>query len=86
MPSLAESFVGTERFLVQRRVGAGAFGVVYEAFDRHERAPVALKVLRFGEADALYRFKKGFRSLADRTWSSSTSCTTRTATGFFRWS
>lgn len=65
LPSLAESFVGTERFLVQRRVGAGAFGVVYEAFDRHERAPVALKVLRFGEADALYRFKKGFRSLAD---------------------
>jgi len=65
LPSLAESFVGTERFLVQRRIGAGAFGVVYEAFDRHERAAVALKVLRFGEADALYRFKKGFRSLAD---------------------
>ena len=50
---------------MQRRIGAGAFGVVYEAYDRHERAPVALKVLRFGEADALYRFKKGFRSLAD---------------------
>ncbi len=65
LPSLAESFVGTERFLVQRRIGAGAFGVVYEAFDRQEKATVALKVLRFGEADALYRFKKGFRSLAD---------------------
>lgn len=65
MTSLAESFVGTERFLVQRRIGAGAFGVVYEAFDRYQRTPVALKVLRFGEADALYRFKKGFRSLAD---------------------
>ena len=61
----AEDFVGTDRFLVQRRIGAGAFGVVYEAFDRQERSRVALKVLRFAEADALYRFKKGFRSLAD---------------------
>lgn len=50
---------------MQRRLGSGAFGVVYEAFDRQERNRVALKVLRFAEADALYRFKKGFRSLAD---------------------
>ncbi len=61
----AEDFAGTDRFLVQRRLGAGAFGVVYEAFDRQEQSLVALKVLRFAEADALYRFKKGFRSLAD---------------------
>ena len=61
----AEDFVGNGRFLVQQRLGAGAFGVVYEAFDRQERSRVALKVLRFNEADALYRFKKGFRSLAD---------------------
>lgn len=61
----AEDFVGNERFLVQRRLGSGAFGVVYEAFDRQENEHVALKVLRFAEADALYRFKKGFRSLAD---------------------
>ncbi|MEO1366103.1 MAG: serine/threonine-protein kinase [Acidobacteriota bacterium] len=50
---------------MQRRLGAGAFGVVYEAYDRREQALVALKVLRQAEADALYRFKKGFRSLAD---------------------
>ncbi|MEM8996004.1 MAG: protein kinase, partial [Acidobacteriota bacterium] len=61
----ADHFVGTDRFLVQRRLGAGAFGVVYEAYDRREQALVALKVLRQAEADALYRFKKGFRSLAD---------------------
>ena len=61
----AEDFTGTDRFLVQRRLGAGAFGVVYEAYDRLERGLVALKVLRFAEADALYRFKKGFRALAD---------------------
>ncbi len=61
----AEDFAGTDRFLVQRRLGAGAFGVVYEAYDRQEKSTVALKVLRFAEADALYRFKKGFRALAD---------------------
>ncbi len=61
----AEDFAGNERFLVQRRLGAGAFGVVYEAFDRREGSRVALKVLRFAEADSLYRFKKDFRSLAD---------------------
>ncbi len=61
----AEDFAGTERFLVQRRLGAGAYGVVYEAYDRQEKSLVALKVLRFAEADSLYRFKKGFRALAD---------------------
>ena len=65
IPQSAEDFAGTDRFLVQRRLGAGAFGVVYEAYDRHEKSLVALKVLRFAEADALYRFKKDFRSLAD---------------------
>lgn len=61
----AEDFLGTDRFLIQRRLGTGAYGVVYEAWDRRHDALVALKVLRFVEADALYRFKKAFRSLAD---------------------
>lgn len=61
----AEEFTGTDRFEVRRRIGAGAFGVVYEAWDRRESTVVALKVLRFAEADALYRFKRGIRSLAD---------------------
>ena len=39
--------------------------MVYEAFDRQQESLVALKVLRFAEADSLYRFKKGFRALAD---------------------
>lgn len=39
--------------------------MVYEAFDRREGNRVALKVLRFAEADSLYRFKKDFRALAD---------------------
>lgn len=61
----AEGFPGTERFQIVRRLGAGAFGVVYEAWDREDKMPVALKVLRFAEADALYRFKKGIRALTD---------------------
>ncbi|MEM7350624.1 MAG: protein kinase [Acidobacteriota bacterium] len=51
--------------MIQRRIGAGAFGVVYEAYDREAASLVALKVLRFAQADALYRFKKDFRALAD---------------------
>ena len=65
IPQTAEDFSGTRRFLVQRRLGTGAYGVVYEAYDRQEQSLVALKVLRFAEADALYRFKKDFRALAD---------------------
>ncbi len=39
--------------------------MVYEAYDRQQESLVALKVLRFAQADSLYRFKKGFRALAD---------------------
>lgn len=40
-------------------------GVVYEVFDREREAQLALKMLPVVEADALYRFKEEFRSLAD---------------------
>ena len=60
-----EMFVGTPRFAVQRRLGAGSFGVVYEVLDRVRGSPVALKVLRSGTGKALYRFKQEFRALAD---------------------
>src|SRR5580765_8373272 len=58
-------FTGTERFELIRPLGEGGFGVVYEAFDRHRSARVALKLLRDGEGTALYRFKREFRALAD---------------------
>ena len=60
-----EDFAGTARFEIQRRLGAGGSGVVYRAFDRERAAVVALKTLRRTDAEALYRFKREFRALAD---------------------
>ena len=60
-----ESFRGTERLEVRRKLGSGGFGVVYEAYDREHNAFLALKVLNRMGADALYRFKREFRALAD---------------------
>lgn len=56
-------FAGTSRFAVQRQIGAGGMGVVYEVFDRERDARVALKVLPYADPSALIRFKREFRSL-----------------------
>ncbi len=64
-PAREEEFRGTERFVIERRLGAGAFGVVYRALDRDRGRPVALKTLRDGNVEALYRLKREFRALAD---------------------
>lgn len=54
-----------DRFIVRRRIGAGSSGVVYEAFDRVRNKYVALKALTERRPDALYRFKREFRVLAE---------------------
>jgi serine/threonine protein kinase/tetratricopeptide (TPR) repeat protein len=65
MAEPAKEFIGTDRFTVRRRLGAGGMGVVYEAHDREMDKIVALKTLTRAEAAHIYRFKREFRMLAD---------------------
>src|SRR5688572_2361247 len=54
-----------DRFTLIRRIGEGAFGVVYEAEDRRAGKRVALKMLRDPKADWIHRLKREFRALCD---------------------
>lgn len=53
-----------EHLELRRRLGAGSFGVVYEAVDKDTGERLALKTLNHASADALARFKQEFRALA----------------------
>lgn len=64
MLSRAFSFANG-RFELVRGVGEGGYGAVYEAYDRELQMRVALKQLSRVGADALLRFKREFRALAD---------------------
>ena len=59
------AFTGTSRFHLQRCLGSGGFGIVYQVWDRERQAVVALKTLPTATAEALYQFKQEFRVLAD---------------------
>ncbi len=57
--------LSSSRFRVVRPLGGGGMGLVYEARDEETGSTVALKTIRTFDADALYRFKREFRALAD---------------------
>ena len=51
------------RYDIGETLGWGAMGVVYAAYDRELRAPVALKMIPCADGDLLYRLKSEFRAL-----------------------
>ena len=55
------------RLEVHRKIGEGAFGNVFEVYDREQQSRVALKSLERLDAHSLFRFKREFRDLADIT-------------------
>jgi hypothetical protein len=64
-PAEAVEFSGSNRFVVRARVGEGAVGVVYDAFDSDRGMRVAIKTLRRPSADTIHMLKREFRALAD---------------------
>jgi serine/threonine protein kinase/tetratricopeptide (TPR) repeat protein len=58
-------FAGTRRFTIERELGSGGMGVVYEATDHERNSRVALKALTQRDALNIYRLKNEFRQLAD---------------------
>ena len=65
MDVLPATALADGRFRLTRVVGEGGMGVVYEAFDKDVRSPVALKMMRTSSGESVLRLKGEFRSLRD---------------------
>ncbi len=62
---LEDVFLGTPRYAIRRRIGAGGMGIVYEVEDRERGHIVALKTLQRRGGHDIYQLKREFRNLAD---------------------
>lgn len=57
--------VSLGRFREVQRLGSGGMGMVFTAFDPERNTRVALKTIKHVGGEAVYRFKREFRALAD---------------------
>jgi len=60
-----DPFLDSGRIRIDRIIGSGSFGMVYEAWDEDRQQAVAIKRLTRVGAEGLFRFKQEFRLLAD---------------------
>lgn len=53
------------RFVIERQLGRGGFGIVYQAYDRERKIHLALKSLHRSDISSVYDLKREFRALVD---------------------
>jgi eukaryotic-like serine/threonine-protein kinase len=65
IPPIQVPFKPMGRFLDVQQLGSGGMGMVFTAFDPERNTKVALKTIKHVGGEAIYRFKREFRALAD---------------------